>query len=238
MNRASLVKASFPLLLVACASSQRAAETPAAIAPPAAEHASAPAAAKAAALATTIPALPLRAPGDYVVYRFSGKLKKHPITLTERIVAIDDDEVVTDYTMEEGLSKRTMRVHAVGDGVEQKIVSAALMDGTIEGPVSTATFDAFLARTIVSPESNTGVEGTEKVTLSVGGHPMDCTKTTYKVTLDKAAATMNVLESAEFAWGDVGGEITAKDGSLLYKAELVGMGTAASAETVVAQKTP
>jgi hypothetical protein len=238
MTRTFLAFASLPLLLVACGSSQSVNAPPVSAASVAADLASTSTASPRAPTAASVPALPLRVPGDYVVFRFSGKLKKHPLTLTERLVAIQDDGTVIDYTLEDDTSRQTMRVSMVGEGVEQRVASAAWVDGAIEGPVSTQAFDAFLAKTMVAPDSNRGAESTEKATLSIDGHAMDCTKTTYKVTLAKKDATLTVLESEAFAWGDLGGELHAADGSLLYKAELIGVGNAASPEVAVAQSSP
>jgi hypothetical protein len=238
MKRTLMPLASLPILLVACGSARTVsapAESPASTPDTATAHAAAAAGAK---LSSNIPSLPLRAPGDFVVFRFSGKLKQHPVTLTERVVALQDDATTIDYTLEDGATKQTMRVRTVGDGVEQKVASAAWMDGEIEGPVPTSAFDAFLAKTFVSTDANSGVASSEKATVSVGGRAIDCTKTTYKVMVGKKDATMTVLESDTFSWGDVGGEIHAADGSLLYKAELVSEGNAASAEAVVAQQSP
>jgi hypothetical protein len=238
MTRTFIGLASLPLLLAACGSAQSMNALPLTAASAAGTSALPDTGSHTAA--TNIPRLPLRVPGDYVVFRFSGKLKGHPLTLTERLVAIQDDATVIDYTLEDNASKQTMRVRMVGEGVEQKVASAAWMDGSIEGPVSTQAFDAFLARTIVLPDANGGSQGSEKATLNIDGRAMDCTKTTYKVTLGKKDATMTVLESEGFAWGDVGGEIHSADGSLLYKAELVGVGNVAStdSDSAVAQTSP
>ena len=44
--------------------------------------------------------------------------------------------------------------------------------------------------------------------------------------IGKTKATMRTLQSEDFAWGDVGGEITAEDGRVLYRAELIDRGHA------------
>jgi len=48
-------------------------------------------------------------------------------------------------------------------------------------------------------------------------------QTSYRVRLGKRQATLRTVESAGFAWGDVGGDITA-DGKVLYRAEVVEAG--------------
>jgi hypothetical protein len=230
--------AMIPLLVVACGSARTLsgpAESALSLsdAPTAAPAAKAPAGTN----GSMMKAMPLRAPGDYVVFRFSGKLEKNPITLTQRLVALDDGVTVIDYTVEEGTSKKTMRARMVGAGTEQKVASAAWMDGEIEGPLPAAALDAFLARTLVATDANGGVERSESTTIRIGDRAVDCTRTTYKVKVGHRDATMAVLASDGFAWGDVGGEIRATDGTLLYKAELVGEGNAQAA-AAVAQQTP
>jgi hypothetical protein len=238
MTRNLAALASIPLLVVACGSA-RTVSAPAASALPLPEGPSAAPAAMAhgATSAPKMEALPLRAPGDYVVFRFSGKLEKRPITLTERLVSQQDDVTVIDYTVEDGASKKTMRARMVGAGTEQKVASAALMDGEIEGPVPASAVDAFLAKTFVATEANGGAVKTEVAALRIGDRVIDCTRTTYSVRVGRRDATMAVLASDGFAWGDVGGEIRAADGTLLYKAELVSEGNA-QAGAVVAQQTP
>ncbi len=238
MTRTIAVLASLPLFVVACGSA-RTVSAPAASALPLPEAPSQVAPAETASLSqdtSMLKAQPLRAPGDYVVFKFSGKLEKHPLTLTERFVAQEDDVTVVDYTVEDGTTMKTMRARMVGAGTEQRVTSAALMDGAIEGPVPAAAFDAFLASTIVSIDANAGAERTESTTLHLGDHAIDCTRTTYKVKIGRHDATMAVLASDVFAWGDVGGEIRATDGTLLYKAELIGEGNAQA--SVVAQESP
>jgi hypothetical protein len=236
MTRTLAALASLPILLSACGSA-RSVSAPAASLPSSTDAPSQEAAAL-VSHSTGLAGLPLRTPGDFVVFRFSGKLKQHPMTLTERLVAQQVDTTTIDYTLEDGpSSRRTMRVRSIGSGAEQKIASVALMDGEVEGPLPTAAFDKFLSKTFVTTDDNGGAIASEKATLDVNGQPIFCTKTSYKVTIDKKAATMTVLESEGFAWGDVGGEIRGADGTLLYKAELVTQGKV-STPAVVALTSP
>jgi len=234
MTRTLPALAIVPLFVVACGSARTVSEPARAALP------LSPAAPEAAAAPVTTPALEaqaLRVPGDYVVFRFTGQLQKRPVTLTERLVAQQDDVTVIDYTVDDGKSRRTMRARMVGAGTEQKVASAALMDGDLEGPVPAAAVDAFLAKTFVAIDANRGAQRSERTSLKVGDHAIDCTRTTYKVKVGGRNATMAILASEGFAWGDVGGEVRSLDGTLLYKAELVAEGNA-QAGAVVAQKTP
>jgi hypothetical protein len=81
-----------------------------------------------------------------------------------------------------------------------------------------------MARTTLVADSNEAVVGSEDVTVEVGGASLAAKQTTYRVRVGKHKATLRTLESAVFPWGDVGGEITAANGKVLYKAEVVEAG--------------
>ncbi len=177
----------------------------------------------------------LRAPGDFVVYRFSGKLKK-PMTLTERVVAQEGDSTAIDFTLEDGARVQTLRVRMAGSPAEPKVQSAAWLDGAIEGAVPASTFDALLARTVVAADRNDGLIGTERATVTVDGKAIPCTRKTFRVLVGRKSATMSTCENASFAWGDVAGEMRAADGTLLYKAEVVHAGSAPAAGDLVVKR--
>jgi hypothetical protein len=233
MTRKLAALAMTPLFVVACGSARTLSEPAASALPLLAGPQEAPATMTSA---TPMEASTLRAPGDYVVFRFSGERDKHPLLLTERLVAQQDDVTVIDYTVDDGTTRKTMRARMVGPGTEQRVASAALMDGDLEGPVPAAAVDAFLAKTLPAIDANGGAERSERTSLRLGTRSIDCTRTTYQVKVGKRDATMSVLASDAFAWGDVGGEIRSMDGTLLYKAELVAEGN--TQVGAVAQKSP
>jgi len=233
MTRTLAALAMTPLFVVACGSARTLSEPAASALPQPAGPKETPAAMTSAPMEASA----LRTPGDYVVFRFSGERDKHPLLLTERLVAQQDDLTVIDYTVDDGTTRKTMRARMVGPGTEQRVASAALMDGDLEGPVPAAAVDAFLAKTLPAIDANGGAERSERTSLRLGARTLDCTRTTYKVKVGKRDATMSVVASDAFAWGDVGGEIRSMDGTLIYKAELVAEGNT-QVGTVVAQKTP
>src|SRR5690349_4725633 len=51
----------------------------------------------------------LRAPGDFVVYRFTGSFRATPLTLTERVVARKGSILTIDYTAVEGADRQELR---------------------------------------------------------------------------------------------------------------------------------
>ncbi|XXX74262.1 hypothetical protein WMF30_42120 [Sorangium sp. So ce134] len=180
-------------------------------------------------------AAPARAPGDYVAYRFSGSFRKTPLLLTQRIVAREGDVLVVDVTLEEGKETEALRVR-MSDAPSRRgeILSAAWIDDGAERPATLSAYDAMMAKTSLAADENEEVLGTETVNVEVGGASIACQKTSFRVRIGKTKATMRTLQSDDFAWGDVGGEITAEDGRVLYRAELIDRGHARPSASAVA----
>ncbi|WP_437686752.1 hypothetical protein [Sorangium sp. So ce176] len=166
-----------------------------------------------------------RKPGDYVAYRFSGSFRKTPLLLTQRVVAREGDVLVVDVTLEGDKETEALRVR-MSDAPSRRgeILSAAWIDDVAERPATLAAYDAMMAKTALAADENEEVLGTEAVHVEVGGAPIACQKTSFRVRIGRTKATMRTLQSDDFAWGDVGGEITAEDGRVLYRAELIDRG--------------
>lgn len=166
-----------------------------------------------------------RAPGDFVVFRFSGSFRKAPLTLSERVVARKGDTIVVDFTAEEKGKKQELRVKMNdAPGHRGEVLSVATIENGATKPATIAAFDALMAKTTLAADQNESTLASESVTIEAGSAKLACKKTTYLVKVGKKTATMRTLESDAFAWGDVGGDITASDGKTLYRAELVEMG--------------
>jgi len=113
-------------------------------------------------------------------------------------------------------------------GAAHELVSAQRLDGASAAkPMSSAELDALMAKTVLAADDNQGSTGTERAKVSVGGQDIACTRTSYRVTVGKQAATMSTLSSDAFPWGDLGAEITTDKGNVLYRAEVVDLGNAA-----------
>lgn len=238
MNRILLSAAIVSILATGCG--RAALEAPARAERPAAAAARAadaePSADAAAAEADAAPeadapaeAAPARKPGDYVAYRFSGSFRKTPLTLTQRVVARDGDAVVVDVTLEGDGEREALRVR-LGDAAATRgeVLGVTRLDGGRERPATAADYEKLMAKTTLAADANEAVLATEDVTVEVGGAPVACQKTSFRVRVGSRAATLWTLESAAFAWGDLGGEIRAEDGRVLYKAEIVDAGHGAA----------
>lgn len=167
-----------------------------------------------------------RKPGDFVVYRFSGSFRKAPLTLTERVVAREGAVLVIDMTLADDAGKKDeLRVRFSDDPASRgDVISVARVDSGAERPATMEAYEALMAEVALAADQNEALLGTEDTTVDVGGTSLPCRRTSYQVKVGKRQATMSTLESDAFAWGDLGGEITAKDGTVLYRAEILEVG--------------
>ena len=234
MNRILLTLATASIFVVGCgrAAIDQGAQAPA---PAHVEKASASAEAKAPDAAkdeaakdvggeTAAPATAAREPGDFVVYRFTGSFRKAPLTLTEKVVARQDAILTIDFAAQEGDAKEELRVKFdEASPSHNEVVSVARLAGGVEKPATVEAYEALMARTTLTADQNEAVIGTEDVTVDIGGSSVSAKRTTFRVRVGKQQATLKTLESSGFAWGDVGGEITAK-GKVLYRAEVIEAG--------------
>ncbi len=156
--------------------------------------------------------------GDYVAHRFSGAFRSEPLTLVEEVVAREDGLVAVDYTLERGDKSRTVRVR-FKQGTDE-VARVHLMEGDVELPGTVADYEALLAETTFAPDYNDKKLASESQTCLVGPKELDCEMTKYRVFVGDDEATLAVARSAELD-RDLSGEVTAVDGTILYRAELV-----------------
>jgi hypothetical protein len=242
MNRTLLTLAMASLLATGCAGVS---PTPT-VATPASARAEVPAAAAEEATAKAAPApdataseaetTGARKAGDFIVYRFTGSFRKTPLTLTERVIDRRGAMLTVDITAEEGESKRQLRVKInEASAVKNDVVAVSVIEGGAEKPAGIEAYEALLADTSLAADENEAMLGAEDAMLDVGGAPLPVRKTSYRVRVGKKAATLRTIESEGFAWGDLGGEITAGNGKVLYRAEVVELGHADGKGVATAQ---
>ena len=199
-----------------------AAEAPAAARAPAGD---APRAAVESEAAPVAPA-PARMPGDFGVYRFTGSFRSGPLTLTQRVIAREGSIVTIDFTAVEGTHQRqALRVRIdEASPTHNEVLSVASVTRGVERLASYEAYEALMASTTLAADSNEAVVGIDEVSVDVGGTSVPARQTTYRVRVGKHHATLRTLESGTFVWGDVGGEITADGGKVLYRAEVIEAG--------------
>ena len=179
-----------------------------------------------------------RNPGDFVVYRFSGSYRKSPVTVSQRVVDRKDGVLVVDVAIEDEGKRDELRLR-VRDvpGEPDDVLSVARVENNVLKPFGVAAYEALMAKTMLPVDRNEALLDAEEATVRVGTNAFDCVKSSYRIRTGDSVATMTTMESSTFAWGDIGGQIQAADGSTLYKAEVVDYGSAVAkpAGSVAAQ---
>ena len=172
--------------------------------------------------------------GDFSVHRFSGSYQKSPLTMTEEVVAQEDGLWVIDYTFEEQAGTTKLRVRF--DPRTDSVVRAATLEGGKESAVQTAFFDKMIDRTSFAADGNDGQVASSRGTCLVGPSELECETKTYSVRVGDQLAKLNVSRSASVPNGDVAGDITGADGTVIYRSELVEMGNGAAPKLGVASR--
>ncbi|MDI3283693.1 hypothetical protein [Polyangium sp. 15x6] len=170
--------------------------------------------------------------GDYVVYRFSGSFQKAPVTLTERVVAREKNALVIDFILEEGKVATELRVR-LSDASETRgeVLGVQRIEKGKLVPAGVDEYEALMAKTMVVADENEAALGSEHVVAVMGNDLLPAKRTSFRVKIGEKKATLTTVVSDKFSWGDLSGEITADDGSVIYRAEVVNVGHVVETKT-------
>jgi len=177
-------------------------------------------------------AAPERKVGDYWVHRISGSFSSKPMMLIERVVSLDETSATIEYTLEDSEGQSQLQV--TRERSTDQIISVMHLVGGVAEPGSIADFDALIARTTFAPDSNEGYLDRTLATCLVGPSELDCETKSYRVMVGSREASLDITRSNKYPGRDIGGEITAADGEVIYRAELLEAGNEGSAEPSVA----
>ncbi len=120
-----------------------------------------------------------------------------------------------------------MRTQTTAAG--EQVLDVTKVEGGIEHATTMATYEAALQKTVPSVDRNDGMIDVEPVTIDLGSRKIEAVRTTYKVVAGGKPATMSVIHSDAFAWGDLGGDIVTESGKKLYSTRVVEAGDATAA---------
>lgn len=160
--------------------------------------------------------------GDFAVHMISGSFRKQPALLTERVVGDEYGSWILEYTLEDSEGSSTLRVWMNQESDQIEKVSR-IVDGG-EKPATVADYDALMAAASVVPDTNDGLVANSSGTCTLGPAELDCETKSYKVWLGDREASLGVTQSSAVPGIDLSGEITAADGSVIYRSELVERG--------------
>ena len=180
----------------------------------------------------TAQAIDPRSTGDWVTTEMtvSGK----PMTIQQRVLSRDGAQRVVEVAIKDGHKTQTFRLRTETTRAGEQILDVTRVEGGTEHAATLAAYDAAMQKTVPSVERNDGMLDTEPVAIDVGGRKLSAMRTTYKVIVAGKPATMSVIHSDGFAWGDLGGDIVAEGGKTLYTTRVVDTGN--STKTVSAER--
>lgn len=158
--------------------------------------------------------------GDLWVHRFSGNYRGSPVLLREEVLSDAAGVLTVDYRLEEGDSVTELQVRMT-KGSERIIAVTRVTDG-VATPGTKGDFEALLQKTTFVPDQNNGRVAQKYQTCLVGDEELDCEVSQYKILVGQEEALLSVARNGLLA-RDIGGEITAVDGTVIYHAELIEM---------------
>lgn len=156
--------------------------------------------------------------GDRLVHRYSGTYRSEALVIAEEVVAQEGDVLVVDFTVLEGDAPQKLRVRM--SVKSERVVAVATMQDDIEQPGSMADYDRLLEKTAFATERNRGLVSRRPQTCLVGPEEYDCVQSRFDVQVAGQDGTLLVSRHPGLA-RDIAGEVTAVDGTVLYKADLI-----------------
>lgn len=164
-----------------------------------------------------------RSVGDWVTTELTNAGR--PITVQQRVLSRDGAESVIEVAIKDGKKTQTFRLRSETTRAGERILDVTRVEAGVEHATTMAAYDAAMQKTVPSVERNDGMLDSEPVAIDIGGRKVDATRTTYKVIVAGKPATMSVIHSDAFAWGDLGGDIVTEAGKTLYSTRVVDTGS-------------
>jgi hypothetical protein len=168
-----------------------------------------------------------RTTGDFFVHLISGSFRKQPALLTERVVGRDGELWIIEYKLEDNDGARTLRSWTDANG---QVTRVTLLEDDGEKPGTLADYEALMASASLSPDENEGLTASTKSTCTIGPSELDCETKNYRVRIGEQAANLGITASRAIPGLDISGEITAADGTVIYRSVLIEGGNAGSAK--------
>jgi hypothetical protein len=172
----------------------------------------------AAPVENAAPKVPERKVGDFRVHAISGSFRKQPAVLTERVTGHAAGLWTIEYTVEDSTGVRGLRTLVDANGEVKRVTR--LIDGD-EKLGSMKDYEGLMASISVTPDANDGLQASTNGTCTVGPSELDCETKSYKIWLAGEEASLGITASAALPGHDLSGEITAADGTVIFRSELL-----------------
>ena len=157
------------------------------------------------------PSTDSRKVGDWIATSFVANGR--PVTVRQRVLSRDGAMSIVEVAILDGKKTQTFRLRSETTRAGEQVLGVTKVEGGVEHASTAAAYEAALQKTVPNVERNDGTIDVEPVTLEVAGRKIDAVRTTYKVVAAGKPATMSVVHSDAFAWGDLGGDIVTDSGN-------------------------
>lgn len=166
-----------------------------------------------------------REPGDFVVYRIAAKHLPSPVMVTQRVVERHGARLIIDQTIDDGYEPIELRLRVDDEPYGSNTIrSVARLEQGVQLPYGSAAYRDLMDALAPPVDQQLGRLGGGRTSVHVGESIVPCESTSYRVTVDGRQASMTVLQSLSFAWGDIGGVLRDGKGRELYSAQIVDLG--------------
>jgi hypothetical protein len=147
----------------------------------------------------------------------SGSFREKPAPFSERVVGEEAGGLIMEYRLDDDEGARVLRAHVDHNGEVTRVLRVS---GHGAEPGTLADYEALLAGARVGSDENQGVSARKHAACSVGPSELDCLTKTHRVRLGEREAALEISQTAAAPDRDVGAEITAANGSVIYRATL------------------
>jgi hypothetical protein len=165
-----------------------------------------------------------RSVGDWVTTELTNGGR--PVTVQQRVLSRDGAMSVVEVAIKDGPRTHTFRLRSEATRAGDQVLDVTRVESGVEHASTLAAYEAVMQKTVPNVERNDGMMDTEPVAIDVGARKIAAVRTTYKVVVNGKPATMSVIHSDTFAWGDLGGDIVTEAGKTLYSTRIVDTGSA------------
>jgi len=168
-----------------------------------------------------------RSVGDWVTTELTNGGK--PITVKQRVLSRDGATSIVEVAIKDSKRTQTFRIRSETTRAGEQVLDVTKVEGGMEHATTMAAYEGAMQKTVPNVDRNDGMVDVEPVAIDVGGRKVEAVRTTYKVVVNGKPATMSVIHSDTFAWGDLGGDIVTEAGKTLYTTRVVDTGSAPKA---------
>jgi hypothetical protein len=169
--------------------------------------------------------------GDSTAQLSNTSFRARPALLSERVVGEEAGALILEYQLEDEDGVRLLRAHVDQNGEVTRVVRVR-GNGVESGTL--ADYEALRAGAMIASDGDRRITEAKRATCSVGPSELDCLTKLHRVRPSEREAALELDRAPALPAPDPAAEITAADGSVIYRASPIELDSArpAASETV------